>query len=231
MNFGAIQRLRFLIEDRTGRFFKKGENPFYLLGALSFFFFWILLGTGIYLFFVYRLNIDGAYDSIQYLTDHQPWWGGLIRSLHRYASDGLVIAMILFGSGRPAYSFYQKGDSLLVVSLKVTASPLHCRELSQEELERLPEHMRTPLECSRKRWPVNVRLELDGENRLEKKYPPGGLWSDGPAFVYEKFKVKPGIHEIRLVMKESPTAPGLVRMEQIDFQPGRAVVLNLLPVR
>ena len=97
MSSSGVQRLRLLIEDRAGRVFERGSNPFYVLGALAFFFLWLLIASGAYLLLIYRLNIDGAYESIQSLTERQPYWGGIVRSLHRYAADGLMIVMVLHG--------------------------------------------------------------------------------------------------------------------------------------
>jgi quinol-cytochrome oxidoreductase complex cytochrome b subunit/coenzyme F420-reducing hydrogenase delta subunit len=150
--------------------------------------------------------------------------------LARWVGAASVLALpalfILLFSGGLSYSFYNKDESLLVVSLKYTASPLYCRELKPEEMESLPPHMRSPVECTRERWPVLLRLDIDDEKRLDGEYQPSGLWSDGPAYVYEKFRVEPGLHTIRLTIKELNKPSEIIRSEPIDFQAGRAVVLN-----
>lgn len=83
------------IEDLFNRVFSPRFNPFYYLGAIAFFFLWFVLGSGIYLLFYYRINVDEAYNSLEYLTKEQWWLGGIMRSIHRYASDGLMLAMVL----------------------------------------------------------------------------------------------------------------------------------------
>ncbi|MBL6934829.1 MAG: cytochrome b N-terminal domain-containing protein [Alphaproteobacteria bacterium] len=70
-------------------------NPLTQLGALGYFYFWIVAATGIYLYIVFETSINGVYDSIEYLTVEQWYLGGIMRSLHRYASDALVITMML----------------------------------------------------------------------------------------------------------------------------------------
>lgn len=70
-------------------------NPFHYLGAISIFFLWIILVTGVYLFLFYDISARGAYLSVQSLTMRQWYLGGVMRSLHRYASDGLIITMLL----------------------------------------------------------------------------------------------------------------------------------------
>ncbi len=75
--------------------FGAARNPFYHLGALAFFFFWIVAVSGIYLYIFFETSILGAYRSIEYLTHEQWYLGGVMRSLHRYASDAMVVAAAL----------------------------------------------------------------------------------------------------------------------------------------
>ena len=68
-------------------------NPLRHLGALGFLSFWLLAASGIYLYAVLDTSVAGAYRSIVDLSRQQPWLGGLLRSLHRYAADAFVILM------------------------------------------------------------------------------------------------------------------------------------------
>lgn len=70
-------------------------NPFYHLGAIGFFLFWVAAGTGLYLYALFDTSVSGAYASVERLTHAQWWLGGVLRSVHRYASDALVITMLL----------------------------------------------------------------------------------------------------------------------------------------
>jgi len=71
------------------------QNPFYHLGDLGFYFFYIMLASGIYLFFYYEPTVTGSFDQLQRLTREQWYLGGVMRSLHRYAADGMVLVMAL----------------------------------------------------------------------------------------------------------------------------------------
>jgi quinol-cytochrome oxidoreductase complex cytochrome b subunit/coenzyme F420-reducing hydrogenase delta subunit/ferredoxin len=75
--------------------FGPDRNPFHFLGALTVFFFWVAVITGLYLFLYFELNIHGAYHSIEYITHEQWYLGGIMRSLHRYTTDAAVITMTL----------------------------------------------------------------------------------------------------------------------------------------
>lgn len=153
------------------------------------------------------------------------WALGAYRRLAAGAVLVLPALLIYAFSGRPSYAFFDRNESLLVVSLKYAAAPRECRPLEREELERLPEHMRPPLVCTRERRPVVVRLEIDGEERLRKTYPPTGLWSDGPAYVYEKFTLPPGVHDVGLRVEEVGGRTETIRSERLDFGVGRVVLL------
>ncbi len=88
-------RLFQFLERLAGYAFRGFSNPFYSLGGLAFYFFYIIVGTGIYLFIFYEPSIKGSYDTVQYLTQEQWYLGGIMRSLHRYASDALVLTIVL----------------------------------------------------------------------------------------------------------------------------------------
>lgn len=75
--------------------FGNNLNPFYHLGALGFYFFWLVVVSGVYIYAFYRTGIALSYPSVEYLTHEQWYLGGIMRSLHRYAADALVLVMAL----------------------------------------------------------------------------------------------------------------------------------------
>jgi len=84
------------VDRLLGSGFRPGpKNPMRHLGALTIFFFWIVLVSGIWLFIFFRTSVEGAYQSIEYLTVDQWYIGGVMRSLHRYASDAAIVTFAL----------------------------------------------------------------------------------------------------------------------------------------
>jgi ferredoxin len=62
------------------------------LGALGFALFWVLAASGIYLYIRFDTSVADAYGSI----DGLEWWfGGVLRSMHRYAADAFVVVVAL----------------------------------------------------------------------------------------------------------------------------------------
>ncbi|MEO8137261.1 MAG: cytochrome b N-terminal domain-containing protein, partial [Betaproteobacteria bacterium] len=70
-------------------------NPLYHLGPIAYLLFWIVLGSGLYLYAFFDTGVDAAYASVEQLTHGQWYLGGVLRSVHRYASDAMVLAMVL----------------------------------------------------------------------------------------------------------------------------------------
>ena len=83
------------VEALFDRAFGPSWNPFLQLGTLAFFFFWITAVSGIYLFIFFETSAVGAYQSIEHMTHAQWYYSGIIRSLHRYSSDAMVVTAVL----------------------------------------------------------------------------------------------------------------------------------------
>jgi ferredoxin/coenzyme F420-reducing hydrogenase delta subunit len=83
------------LEDGFDALFGATWNPFYQLGALGWFCYWIVVVSGIYLYIFFDTGVSTAYQSVEVITHGQWYAGGVMRSLHRYASDLLVVVMLL----------------------------------------------------------------------------------------------------------------------------------------
>jgi len=81
------------LERLVNRFTKSDFNPLYHLGTLTIFMLIVLIATGVYLTAVYRPGLDVAYKTVQAIDSN--WFGSLVRSVHRYASDGMIALIIL----------------------------------------------------------------------------------------------------------------------------------------
>ena len=105
MIINPIKRVYLALESWFNISFGTEWNPLYHLGTLSFFLFWVILVSGIYLFIPFHGSLEGAHASVEWMTHEQWYAAGVMRSLHRYASDAVVITVLLhmfkeFASGR-----------------------------------------------------------------------------------------------------------------------------------
>lgn len=81
-------------------------NPFYHLGAITFFLFWVVGGTGLYVYIFFETGLSEAYSSVVSLSQDQWYAGGIMRSIHRYASDAMVLTMMLHMLRYFAFNLY-----------------------------------------------------------------------------------------------------------------------------
>ena len=89
----AFDKLWSRFEGLINRFTKSDFNPFYHLGTLTVYFLIILIVTGTYLTIFYRPGSDVAYATVEKISSN--WLGSLMRGVHRYASDGMIVLIIL----------------------------------------------------------------------------------------------------------------------------------------
>jgi ferredoxin/coenzyme F420-reducing hydrogenase delta subunit len=83
------------LEAALSTVFPPAWNPLLNLGALGFFFYWIITASGIYVYIFFDTGVAEAYSSVEYMTDDQWYAAGVMRSFHRYASDGLIVVVLL----------------------------------------------------------------------------------------------------------------------------------------
>lgn len=84
-----------IIRKPMSRAFNSDTNPLNHLGAMTIFFFWIVLVSGVWLLIFFRTSVSGAFESVEYLTHEQWYLGGVMRSLHRYASDAAIVTILV----------------------------------------------------------------------------------------------------------------------------------------
>ncbi len=70
-------------------------NPLTQLGALGWYLFWLITISGVYVYIFFDTGVEQAYASVEAMTRDQWWAGGIMRSIHRYASDGLVVVVFV----------------------------------------------------------------------------------------------------------------------------------------
>jgi quinol-cytochrome oxidoreductase complex cytochrome b subunit len=95
-------------------------------GGIAFLLFLVTLATGMLLLFYYRPSSPHAYNDVLAISREVPY-GAFLRALHRYAGDGMVIAVVvhllrvlLTGSYKPPREFnWVIGVALLVLTLGI----------------------------------------------------------------------------------------------------------------
>lgn len=96
--FSAIvrsgQKILLRLEDLLNKLVGSEQNFLYYHGAIPNFFLWILFLSGLLLFVYYIPTLEAAYQSVEYISLKVPF-GDMVRGLHRYAADGMMLAVWL----------------------------------------------------------------------------------------------------------------------------------------
>ena len=89
-----LQGLTVDFEKWLNKVFSQQYNPFYYHGAIPNLFMWTLFVTGLLLFAYFQPTLDSAYISVNYISTKIPF-GNIVRGMHRYAADAMMIAVVL----------------------------------------------------------------------------------------------------------------------------------------
>ena len=123
-----------------------------------------------------------------------------------YAAFAVFVGYL---SASPAYDYADPAMATIKLSLSHAANRVKpCVRLTPEQIAELAPNMRRPESCERQRLPLTVELEIDGETAANIEAPPSGLWSDGPASIYERFEVEPGMHTLTARLRDSDRSEG-----------------------
>jgi len=96
-------------EGLFDRFFGPKWNPFYCLGALGYYYYWVVAVSGVYIYIFFDTGVPQAYESVEYMTHEQWWLAGIMRSVHRYASDAMVVMVLMHFCREFAFDRYRGG--------------------------------------------------------------------------------------------------------------------------
>ena len=129
----------------------------------------------------------------------------------RMVSAGLTTAVgLALLAWLSAIPFPQHASNEARLRLSFSARPERievCRTLSDEELEKLAEHMRQRVSCEGVLATYTLRVDVDGKTIGESVVRGAGLRHDRPLYLLEDFPVPPGEHRFRV---------SLIRREKTD---------------
>lgn len=176
--------------------------------------------------------------SAPMLEDRRPPAGRLV-------GFAVLLTVVSWGLGALAAAPWPASapDTAVVrVAFKHVAAFEHAEVArSRAEIEKLPRHMR-PTSPERaqtgKRVDTLLRVEVDGQTLLARRYAPGGLRGDGPTFAYEELPVRPGRHVLEVTLAdatadrgESGTGGRWHLREEVDIGRGEAPLVELVEDR
>lgn len=156
----------------------------------------------------------------------------LVQVIGQLIAYSLFALVVGYFATRPAYTHLGPGKAVIKLSFSHAGAHIEeCRQLTQEELNRLPPNMRRPVDCPRARVPLLVEVELDGKLIYRAALPPSGLASDGTSSAYQKFPVDAGQHHLVARLRDSRRTDGFdhEKSASITLTPQQNFVIDFRP--
>ena len=150
---------------------------------------------------------------------------------HHFALGGLVSLLLVLAtaafSAWPVWRTLPPGTAVLRLSFTQSGART-CRDRTPEELAALPRNMRQAQSCERRRAPVYVEMELNGEIAFARSLPPGGLSGSGPSRVYERFELPAGAYEVTLRLRTDPALQGFTSTatRTVQLAPAQSLAID-----
>lgn len=145
---------------------------------------------------------------------------------------GFVLSLVLFLgvallSGRPVWQSLPDDHGLLRLSF-TTSGARRCRDRTPEELASLPRNMRQEQVCERRRAPVQVEMDLNGQALLSETLQPTGLAGSGPSRIYRRFELSAGEYDVALRLRTDPDAAEFASTTQhrVELRPGQSLAID-----
>lgn len=122
---------------------------------------------------------------------------GLDRALGALLA-GLVMAGIVAASHAPM-AVHDSSSGVLRLAWSVLPERIEtCRTQSEEELARLPPHMRQPVVCEGTTASYRLVVERPGAVPIDRVVRGGGLRQDRRLYVFEEIALPPGPAQVRV---------------------------------
>lgn len=119
------------------------------------------------------------------------------------AIAGVLALGVALGSDLP-YSAAGKEPALVISFRHPGALIEEVQELTPEEAERLPVHMRKAVATDRSRAPVRMQVFAGDELLVDESYPPRGFRADGPSIALESIPLEEGVHSVSVQIADTP---------------------------
>lgn len=136
-------------------------------------------------------------------------------ALYRMLGAALAIALMAVIAWGSSASLTVHGSTAGQLRLAWSARPERiekCRQRTEEELARLPQHMRQPLACEGATAEYRLHVRIDGALVFERVVRGGGLRQDRSLYVFHEMTLEPGettleVRLDRLGPDPAPAAP------------------------
>ncbi|RME83145.1 MAG: hydrogenase iron-sulfur subunit [Caldilineae bacterium] len=151
-------------------------------------------------------------------------WLGRARSLLPGLILLLLVVLVSLLPHQPAGS--EPAESQVRIVLNHSGKHLASAENLPPEIQaKIPANVDPATVLGGERFPVGLRLEIDGRMVFEHEYAPGGVRREGASQAAEKVELTPGGHELQIWLRDDGGEWRAVFAERILARPGEAINL------
>lgn len=139
---------------------------------------------------------------------------------------GATAALALAALSQVPWVPERSPDAILRMSWRSRGERIeHCRALTAEEQENLPEHMRQRETCEGRNAVYRLAVEIDGARAVSEIAQGSGARQRRPIFVFREERLPPGPHRIRVRFTREDEGP----RRAADGSPDEEEPLTRLP--
>ena len=152
--------------------------------------------------------------------------------LYRVLGAVLAIALTaaIVRASSAALTVHRSTDGLLRLAWSARPERIEkCRQRTEEELARLPQHMRQPLACEGTTAEYRLQVRVDGTLTAERLVRGGGLRRDRRLYVFEEVTLRADVDTTIVVRLDridpgAPAAPETARPDRAAVAPSITTV-------
>lgn len=151
--------------------------------------------------------------------------------MKRSAQIAVAVLLLLFigALSRVGYMSGTRSDALLRLSWRTRGEAVkQCRKLTEEELEELPAHMRTPEVCTGRVASYQLDLSVDDRAFQPMRLRAAGAHADRPIYVFRELGLKPGEHNIAIAFYSTahPNSERLTWRRRVSVKQGEILLVT-----
>lgn len=138
----------------------------------------------------------------------------------------LVVFIVAIALNRPVSVLTPQGARLRVLINHSGQLLAHAQNLPADVLAKLPPGVDPAAILGAERFPVGVRVEIDGQTVLERTYRPRGLRREGAIYGSETLWLAPGTYNARIALNDDGATWRTVFAGTMELAPGEVAILN-----
>ena len=142
---------------------------------------------------------------------------------------GVFMALVWYFSFQPTYIRLGEHEAMITLAISHAGELVEeCKQLSPEEMAKLPPNMRLTTSCPRERSPVDLEVSLNGDSVFRTVADPPGLYKDQGVDIYHSIKVPAGTSRMLVQMNDSVRVEGptFTHEQEINLDPAQLLTIQ-----